>query len=73
MKYFDRSEAASYLTECGLKYSKNTLQKLATVGGGPTYRRFGHRAVYLQSDLDIWISEKLSAPRRSTAEHGAGA
>jgi hypothetical protein len=62
-KFLDRAEAAQYLTERGLRVSKNTLQKWVTVGGGPTYRRFGHRAVYQASDLDAWASQKLTAPR----------
>jgi hypothetical protein len=66
-KYFDRNEAAQYLTERGLRVSKNTLQKWATVGGGPVYRRFGLRAVYTASDLDAWAQEKLTAPRKSTS------
>ena len=72
-RYRDRREAAEYLTERGLKISRNTLQKMATVGGGPKYRRFGTRAVYTDADLDAWASAKLSAPRRSTSELAAGA
>jgi hypothetical protein len=61
-RYLDRAEAADYLTSRGLRVSKNTLQKWVTVGGGPEYRRFGHRAVYQTSDLDTWAARKLSAP-----------
>lgn len=63
MKFFDRREAAVYLQERGLRYTSNTLQKFATVGGGPSYRRFGNRAVYTRLDLDSWIEAKLSAPK----------
>ena len=63
VRYLDRAEAAEYLTTRGLRVSKNTLQKWVTVGGGPTYRRFGHRAVYKTEDLDNWAERKLSAPR----------
>lgn len=66
-KYLDRNEAAAYLTSQGLRISKATLQKFATVGGGPTYQRFGHRAVYTLSELDAWSQAKLSAPRCSTS------
>lgn len=66
-KFLNRAEAAQYLTERGLRVSKNTLQKWVTVGGGPAYRRFGNRAVYQSSDLDAWAQEKLSAPRRSSS------
>ncbi len=68
-RYRDRREAAQYLTEqLGLKTSWRTLQKMATVGGGPTYRIFGIRAVYTDPDLDAWANAKLSAPRASTSE-----
>ena len=67
-RYLNRSEAADYLTSYGLRISRNTLQKLATLGGGPEYRRFGHRAVYTAAALDRWAAAKLSAPRSSTAE-----
>lgn len=66
-RYLSRPEAADYINECGLPTTKNTLQKLATTGGGPIYRRFGNRAVYLQSDLDAWIEQKLSAPLASSS------
>ena len=65
--YLDRREAADYLTGTrGLKTSWRTLQKLATTGGGPVYRVFGIRAVYVQADLDAWVAAKLSAPRSNT-------
>jgi hypothetical protein len=63
--YLERADAAEYLTAQGLRVSKNTLQKWATTGGGPRYRRFGLRAVYTRSDLDMWAEAKLSAPRHS--------
>lgn len=66
--YLTRPEAAEYIRARGLILSKNTLQKYATVGGGPMYRRFGRRVVYTPADLDAWIERKLSAPVGSTAE-----
>lgn len=72
-RVLNRSEAAEYLTERGFKVSKTTLQKLVTVGGGPVYRRFGHRAVYRKSDLDIWVQERLSDPARTAPNSPRGA
>jgi hypothetical protein len=66
--YLDRREAAAYLTQRGLKLSFNTLQKMATVGGGPQYRRFGIRAVYTVTDLVLWADAKLTGPRTSTSQ-----
>lgn len=65
-QYLERTAAAEYLTARGLRTSKNTLQKWATTGGGPPYRRFGLRAVYTRADLDAWAEAKLTAPRCST-------
>jgi hypothetical protein len=70
-QYLDRAEAAAYLTERGLRISKTTLQKFATIGGGPEYQRFGLRAVYTSVCLDAWAANKLSAPRRSTSKAAA--
>ncbi len=66
--YLDRKEAADYLTRRGLRTSWRTLQKFAHTGGGPLYRRFGIRSVYLVADLDAWAEAKLSTPRSSTSE-----
>jgi hypothetical protein len=67
-RYLTRQEAASYLSERGLPVTKNTLQKLATIGGGPAYSIFGNRALYTTETLDYWAEARLSAPRRSTSE-----
>ena len=67
-RFRDRREAADYLTnELGLRISRNTLQKMATLGGGPPYRIFGIRAVYSIEDLDAWAAAKLSPLRHSTS------
>jgi hypothetical protein len=66
--YLDRREAAKYLTARGLKCSHNTLQKFATIGGGPEYAIFGNRALYTPQALDSWAKARLSAPRKSTSE-----
>ncbi len=65
--FINREQAADYLTGQGLPVAKGTLQKLATIGGGPAYRRFGKYAVYLTADLDTWAAQKLSSPRHSTS------
>lgn len=65
--FLERSQAADYLTQKGLRITKNTLGKMATTGGGPVYQRFGLRAVYTRANLDAWADAKLSAPRCSTS------
>ena len=66
--YLSRAEAAEYLTTRGLRITKNTLQKMATTGGGPLYRVFGVRAIYETPHLDAWAFEKMGEPRHSTSE-----
>ena len=67
-QWYDRREAAAYLTAKGLKTSPKTLQKQATTGGGPEYQLYGNRAVYKPEKLDEHVERKLSAPRRSTSD-----
>lgn len=66
-RYLTRPEAAEHLTSRGIHISKNTLQKYASLGGGPTYRRFGTRTLYTVADLDRWVDEKLSEPMASAS------
>lgn len=73
-QYLTRQEAAAYVRErYGLPCSPRTLAKLATVGGGPVYRRAGLRALYAPADMDEWVASRMSAPVRSTSELEAGA
>ena len=67
-RYLTREEAAAYLSERGLLLSKNTLQKFATIGGGPEYAIFGNRALYTPDNLIAWVEARLTAPRKSTSE-----
>lgn len=64
-----RKQAARYLTEThGVPTAPQTLAKLATVGGGPLYRKFGRFPLYDVNDLDNWVAHKLSVKRRSTSD-----
>jgi hypothetical protein len=63
-----RREAADYIQQRGLPCSPNTLAKLASIGGGPAYQRFGKAAVYTAANLDAYIEKKLSAPRASATQ-----
>lgn len=63
-----RKAAATYLTERGFPTSPNTLAKLATIGGGPVFQKYGNHALYTDANLDAWAEAKLSAPRRSTSD-----
>jgi hypothetical protein len=67
----DRAETAEWLTKRGFKTTKSWLAKLATVGGGPMYRKFGRKPLYYPGDLEAWITSKLSRPQRSTSDYRA--
>lgn len=64
-----RKEAARYLTERrGLPVAAQSLAKLAVVGGGPAFRKFGRFPIYDVDDLEAWANAKLSPLRRSTSD-----
>ena len=44
-KYLSRKEASAYLTEIGFHTTYKTLGKLATIGGGPKFHKFGTKSV----------------------------
>lgn len=66
--YLTRLEAEGFLRANGFPVSAKTLQKMATVGGGPIYQRFGHRALYTPDNLLAWARNRLSSPRCNTSE-----
>jgi hypothetical protein len=66
-----RAEAAAFLSERGFRVAYATLNKYATVGGGPIFESFGRRPLYKPADLMAWVAEKTSGPRRSTSEQVA--
>lgn len=63
-----RTEAAAFLTERGYRVAYATLNKYATVGGGPVFESFGRRPLYKAADLLAWVASKTTAPRRHTSE-----
>lgn len=65
--FLSRAEAAEYVRSRGLPCAKTTLAKLATLGGGPKFRKFGERAAYTSEWLDEWIESRLSEPVESTS------
>jgi hypothetical protein len=66
--YLRRVAAAQYVQErYGLRCSKQTLAKLATMGGGPIFHSAGRTPLYSPVDLDEWALSKISGPRASTS------
>ena len=69
-----RKEAARYLTDLrGLPIAAQTLAKLAVVGGGPAFRKFGRFPIYDIADLDGWADAKLGRLQHSTSHAGEAA
>lgn len=67
-----RSEVPAYLMEKhGIPIAVATLNKLASIGGGPAMQYAGRIPLYRPEDLDAWAEQRLSAPVASTAERAA--
>jgi hypothetical protein len=62
-----RDAVATALTDAGFPVSGATLATKATRGGGPPYRLFGRRPLYLWSDALAWARGRLSAPVANTS------
>ena len=67
-EFLTRTETAEFLTEQGFPTPKGTLQKLASVGGGPPYSIYGNKALYRPPEALAWARSRLSAPKFSTSE-----
>ena len=70
-RYLDRKEQSEYLASRGVRYSRSTLDKLASTGGGPRYVRIGNRALSTPEWLEEWIAAQAGKPRRHTSEPAA--
>lgn len=67
-----RAEVPAYLMEKhGIPIALNTLNKMATVGGGPAMRYAGRIPLYDVTDLDKWAEERLTGPVSSTSGRAA--
>jgi hypothetical protein len=68
----DRREASQYLLEkYGIRRSPGTLAKLATVGGGPLFRKVNRAVIYDLAALDEFAGAITSAPIRTTSDKAA--
>ena len=67
-----RSEVPAYLMEKhGIPIAVATLNKLASIGGGPAMQYAGRIPLYRPEDLDAWAEQRLTAPVASTAGRAA--
>ena len=63
-----RAEAAEFLSSHGFRVASTTLNKYATVGGGPAFESFGRKPLYKPTDLLRWAAGKTARARLSTSE-----
>ena len=61
--WLSRKEAATYLTERGIRVTERTLANLASnnnAGKGPSFTRARWRTVlYARADLDLWLAREM--------------
>lgn len=67
-QYLRRKDAANYLRDKYGHGSPKTLAKLACLGGGPIFRRFGRIVLYEPAELDAWAHARITAPLSSTSD-----
>ena len=72
-RYLNRREAAAALTAAGFPTATATLEKLATVGGGPTYRKYGRKVIYDRDDLFAWAEARARRFASTSDQAEAGA
>jgi hypothetical protein len=61
--YLRRAQAADYVrSRWGIPCSQAHLNKLASLGGGPVFRRAGRWPLYIAADLDAWAEVKITGP-----------
>lgn len=66
--FLRREQAAAYLQERYGAYTTETLAKLATIGGGPPFVKFGRFPLYRPGDLTAWAEARMSKLVHSTSE-----
>ncbi len=67
-----RAEVPGYLLQKhGIPIALKTLNKLASIGGGPLMTYAGRIPLYHVDDLDAWAEQRLSKPVASTSERAA--
>ena len=59
-RLLNRQEAAAFLGERGYRVAVASLNKWASIGGGPRFRKFSRRPLYAPSDLIAWAEARTS-------------
>jgi hypothetical protein len=67
-RLLNRQEASAFLGARGYRVAVASLNKWASIGGGPKFRKFGRRPLYAPSDLIAWAETRTSPPVGSVTE-----
>jgi hypothetical protein len=67
-QFLRRKAAGEYLKNKFGFGSEKTLAKLASIGGGPEFRKGFGAALYEPAKLDEWALAKIGAPQKSTSD-----
>jgi hypothetical protein len=59
-----RRATAAALTACGYPTAFASLERWASTGEGPPYRKFGRHVAYKWADALAWAEARASAPAR---------
>ena len=70
-QFLRRKDAGEYLKSKFGFGSERTLAKLASVGGGPEFRKRNVTVLYEPEALDRWALAKIGAPQSSTSSKAA--
>jgi hypothetical protein len=68
-KLLTRKSASDCLRAWGFEIAGATLAKLACLGGGPRFMRFGRQVLYAPEDLMAWAQSRTTA-HGSTSDTG---
>lgn len=68
MPHYGVQAAAELLTARGFRTAAGYLNKLASQGGGPRYRKYGRYRLYPESELLAWAERRSGPLRASTSE-----
>jgi hypothetical protein len=66
--FLRRKAAGEYLKSKFGFGSEKSLAKLASVGGGPEFRKAGTAALYEMEALDRWAMSRIGRPQSSTSD-----
>jgi hypothetical protein len=62
----DARAASAFFAARGFQLAEATMAKYRTVGGGPTFLRYGRRILYRPSALTAWLDARVRELRNTS-------